>query len=172
MRRTAISGTIRDMETLLLMGLGLVLAVVGVIGLALPALPGAPLLFLGFVCIAWAEQFAFVGTGTLVLLAALALLTYAVDLIAGAFGVRRFGASPTAMIGATVGAIVGLFFGFVGIVIGPFIGAGIGELSTGRDLRAAGRAGIGATIGLVIGVAAKLTLAFAMIGIFILMRFT
>lgn len=160
------------METVLLMGLGLVLAVVGVAGLALPALPGAPLLFLGFVCIAWAEQFVYVGTGTLVLLAALALLTYAVDLIAGAFGVQRFGASPTAMVGATVGALVGLFFGFIGIVIGPFIGAGIGELSTGRDIRAAGRAGIGATIGLVIGVAAKLTLAFAMIGIFLLMRFT
>jgi hypothetical protein len=55
-------------------------------------------------------------------------------------------------------------------VIGPFIGAGLGELSTGRDMRAAGRAGLGATIGLILGVAAKLTLAFAMIGIFILMR--
>ena len=95
---------------------------------------------------------------------------FMVDLIAGAFGVRRFGASPRAMLGATLGAVFGLFFGFVGIVIGPFVGAAIGELSTGQNLRAAGRAGIGTTIGLIIGVAAKLTLAFAMLGIFILMR--
>ena len=159
------------METILLVVIGISLSLLGFAGLALPALPGAPLLFAGLFCIAWAEDFAFVGTGTLVILGILAALTYAVDLIAGAFGVRRFGASSRAMLGATFGAIVGLFFGFIGIVIGPFIGAGIGELSTGRDLRAAGRAGIGATIGLVIGVAAKLTLAFAMIGIFILMRF-
>jgi len=159
------------MEALLLVVVGICLSLIGFAGLALPALPGAPILFAGLFCIAWAENFVFVGTGTLVTLGILAVLTYAVDLIAGAFGVRRFGASTRAMLGATLGAIVGLFFGFVGIVIGPFIGAGIGELSTGRDLRAAGFAGLGATIGLIIGVAAKLTLAFAMIGIFILMRF-
>jgi uncharacterized protein YqgC (DUF456 family) len=158
------------METVLLIIIGVGLSLLGVAGLALPALPGAPLLFGGLFCIAWAEDFVFVGTGTLVTLALLALLTYAVDLIAGAFGVRRFGASPRAMVGAILGAFIGLFFGFVGIVIGPFVGAGIGELSTGQGLRAAGRAGLGATIGLVIGVAAKLSLAFSMIGIFILMR--
>jgi uncharacterized protein YqgC (DUF456 family) len=158
------------MEVILLIVVGICLSLLGLFGLALPALPGAPLLFVGLVCIAWAEDFAFIGTGTLIIRAVLAVLTYVVDLIAGAFGVRRFGASPRAMLGATLGAVFGLFFGFVGIVIGPFVGAAIGELSTGQNLRAAGRAGIGATIGLIIGVAAKLTLAFAMIGIFILMR--
>jgi len=159
------------MEAILLAALGIILSLAGFVGLALPALPGAPVLFAGLVCIAWAEDFVFVGTWTLVILGILAALTYVVDLIAGVFGVRRFGASSRAMVGATLGAIVGLFFGFIGIVIGPFIGAGIGEYLTGQDIRAAGRAGIGATIGLVIGVAAKLTLAFAMIGIFVLMRF-
>jgi len=159
------------METILLTVAGIVLSVTGLFGLALPALPGAPLLFFGLVCLAWAEDFTYVGTVTLVLLAVLAVLTYVVDLIAGAFGVRRFGASTRAMLGASLGAVVGLFFGIAGIVLGPFIGAGIGELLTGQDMRAAGRAGIGATIGLIIGVAAKLTLAFAMIGVFLLMRF-
>jgi hypothetical protein len=158
------------METVLLIIVGVGLSLLGLVGLALPALPGAPVLFGGLFCIAWAEDFAFIGTGTLITLAVLALLTYVVDLIAGAFGVRKFGASPRAMLGATLGAVIGLFFGFIGIVIGPFIGAGIGELSVGQGLRAAGRAGLGATIGLVIGVAAKLTLAFSMLGIFILMR--
>ncbi len=160
------------MEAILLAVVGIGLGLAGLVGLALPAVPGAPLLFIGLVLIAWAENFVYVGTGTLITLAVLAGATYVVDLVAGAFGVRRFGASPRAMFGAMLGALLGLFFGLIGIVIGPFVGAGIGELSTGKDLRAAGRAGIGATIGMVIGVAAKLTLAFAMIGMFLLMRFT
>jgi hypothetical protein len=39
------------------------------------------------------------------------------------------------------------------------------------DFEAASRAGIGATIGLALGVAAKLALAFAMLGIFLIFRF-
>jgi uncharacterized protein YqgC (DUF456 family) len=159
------------MEMIVLIVLGGVLALAGLAGLALPAVPGAPFLLIGLVCIAWAEDFAYVGTGTLLVLSALALLTYLVDIIAGAVGVKHFGASPRAMLGATCGALVGLFFGLPGIVAGPFIGASLGELSVGSDLRGAGLAGIGATVGLALGVAAKLTLAFAMIGIFLLMRF-
>jgi len=74
--------------TTLLLLLAIVVAGVGIVGLAIPALPGAPLLFIGLVLAAWAEDFAYVGTGTLVVLAILALLTYAVDLAAGAFGVH------------------------------------------------------------------------------------
>ena len=160
------------MEMYLLIVLGVVLALVGIAGLALPAMPGAPFLFLGLLCIAWAEDFVFVGTGTLIVLAALALLTYLVDVAAGAFGVKRFGASSQAMVGATLGALVGLFFGIPGILIGPFIGASIGELLVGSDWRGASMAGIGATVGLALGVAVKLMLAFAMMGIFLLMRFS
>ena len=159
------------MATALFIVLGIVLCVIGVAGLALPALPGAPVLFAGLLLIAWAENFAYVGAVSLMIMAALAVLTYVVDLIAGAFGVKRYGASPRAMFGAMLGAIVGLFAGLIGILIGPFIGAAIGELTTGRDLRAAGLAGYGATIGLVIGTAAKVALAFTMIGLFVLQRF-
>jgi uncharacterized protein YqgC (DUF456 family) len=56
------------------------------------------------------------------------------------------------------------------VLLGPFIGAVIGELTVRRDLQAAGRAGVGATIGLALGVAAKLALGFAMIGIALVMR--
>lgn len=159
------------MEIFLLIILGCSLCLAGLLGLAFPALPGAPLLFCGLLLIAWAEDFAYVGSITLGVLGILAILTYVVDLLAGAFGVKRFGASPRAMAGATIGAVVGIFMGLVGILLGPFIGAAIGELSAGRNLQSAGRAGIGATLGLIIGVAAKLTLAFAMIGLFVLQRF-
>jgi uncharacterized protein YqgC (DUF456 family) len=158
--------------TLLLWLLGVALMVLGLAGLLFPALPGAPLLFAGLVVAAWAEDFVYVGWGTLSVLGVLALLTYLADFVASAFGVRRFGASPRAVTGAIIGSVVGLFFGLLGVLLGPFIGAVLGELFTQRHLGAAGRAGIGATVGLVLGVAAKLALALAMLGIFIIARLT
>lgn len=157
--------------TLLLWLLAAALIALGLAGLLLPALPGAPVLFAGLVVAAWAEDFTYVGWGTLSVLGVLALLTYLADFAAGAFGVRRFGASPRAVTGAIIGSVVGLFFGLLGVLLGPFIGAVIGELSAQRHLGAAGRAGIGATVGLVLGVAAKLALACAMLGVFAIARF-
>lgn len=154
-----------------LWALAAVLVLVGLAGLVLPAVPGSPLLFAGLVAAAWAEDFVYVGAGTLVALGVMAVLTYVVDFAATAFGAKRFGASRRGIIGAAIGALLGLFLGVLGVLIGPFVGAVIGELSTRRDLFAAGRAGVGATIGLAIGAAAKLALGIAMIGVFVVVRF-
>ena len=45
------------------------------------------------------------------------------------------------------------------------------ELSGGRDMKDAGRAGLGAWIGTVLGAAAKLSIVFLMVGFFILRQF-
>ena len=148
----------------LLVGLGLV-------GLFLPGLPGAPLILMGLILGAWANDFIYVGPWTIVVLTVLAALTYAVDLWATMFGAKKFGASKRAIIGALIGAIAGLFLGLPGVIFGPFIGAVIGELSAQRNLQQATRAGIGATIGLVIGSALKIAMSLAMIGIFAVVRF-
>ncbi len=150
--------------------LAAVLVTLGVGGLVLPALPGAPVLFAGLFLAAWAEDFQFVGTGTLVLLGVMAALTYAVDFAAPALGARRFGASRRAVVGAALGTLVGIFFAPVGIFLGPFLGAVLGELSHRRTLPEAGRAGLGATLGLLLGAAAKLALAFSMLGVFAFAR--
>ncbi len=151
--------------------LAFLFTLVGVSGLVFPALPGAPVLFAGLFMAAWADGFAHVGTGALILLGVMALMTYVVDFAASAMGAKKFGASRRAVIGAVIGAVAGLFFGLVGVIIGPFIGAVIGELSLRLDFEAASRAGIGATIGLALGAAAKLALAFAMLGTFLIFRF-
>jgi uncharacterized protein YqgC (DUF456 family) len=147
-----------------------VLIVIGALGLMLPVLPGAPLIFLGALLAAWAEDFAYLGAGSLTVLGILAALAIAVDFAASAFGVKRFGASGRAVAGAAIGAVVGLFFGVVGVLVGPFVGAVVGELSMRRNLSAASRAGVGAALGLAIGTAAKLAIAFAMIGVIVVMR--
>jgi uncharacterized protein YqgC (DUF456 family) len=147
-----------------------VLIVIGALGVVLPVLPGAPLIFVGALLAAWAEDFEYLGLGSLIVLAVLAVLAVAVDFIASAFGVKRFGASGRAIAGATIGALVGVFFGVVGVLVGPFVGAVVGELSVRRNLAAASRAGVGAALGLALGTAAKLAIAFAMVGVIVVMR--
>jgi len=160
------------METVIALWLlGVALVAVGIAGMLVPALPGPPLLFAGLVIAAWAEDFQYVGYGTLTLLAVMSLLAYFVDFISGALGAKHFGASSKSAIGAAIGAVVGIFFGLPGILLGPFIGAVLGELTEHEDLKIAGRAGVGATVGLLLGTAAKMAIAFAMIGVFLFARF-
>ena len=156
----------------LLWPLALLLVLIGIVGLAVPALPGAVVLFLGLVVAAWAEDFQYVGTGGIIALGLLAVLAYLADFMAGIMGAKKFGASTQAMVGAGIGAFIGIFFGLPGILLGPFLGAVIGELFQIRELIAAGKAGIGATVGLLLGTVAKLVLAFMMLGLFAVMRLT
>lgn len=157
-------------QSLILSIIGAILTVTGLAGLLLPLVPGAPLLFLGLLLGAWAEGFRFIGVWTLLLLAAMAALTYVVEFVASILGVKKYGGSRRAMVGAAVGGIVGLFFGIPGILLGPFGGAVIGELSLQRSLDEASRAGFGTVVGLAIGVAGKLAIGITMIGVFILIR--
>jgi uncharacterized protein len=149
----------------------ILLVLAGLIGLVLPVVPGAPLIFAGLLLAAWAENFAYVGLWTIAAVAFLAVLSYGVDFWATMLGARKFGASKRAAIGALIGALAGLCVGLPGVIFGPFIGAVIGELSAQRDLRQAARAGIGATFGFILGAALKMALALSMIGIFVAVRF-
>jgi uncharacterized protein YqgC (DUF456 family) len=101
----------------------------------------------------------------------LTVLAWSLDLAAGALGAKRFGASRQAIVGAGIGALVGLFFALPGMLLGPFLGAVAGELLARRDLEQAGRAGVGAWLGLVLGIAAKLALSLSMIVVFLVARF-
>jgi len=144
------------------------LIIVGLAGTVVPALPGVPVVFAGLLLAAWADGFVTVGWGTLTVLAVLTALSVIIDLLAAAFGAQRLGASQRAFWGATLGAMVGIFFGLAGIILGPFIGAVAAELSDGQGARQAGRSGYGAWLGVVVGTAAKLAIAFLMLGIFLL----
>ena len=142
------------------------LVLAGVAGTILPALPGVPLVFAGLLLAAWAGDFETVGVAMIVVLALLTALSIAVDFLAAAAGARRVGASRLALIGAVVGTFAGIFFGPVGLLAGPFIGALVGELIHVRELRQAARVGVGTWLGIVLGTALKLGLAFAMLALF------
>ena len=155
----------------LLYVLAAVLVLVGLAGIVLPALPGVPLVFAGMLLAAWADGFQRIGVATLVLLGALTLLSLGVDFWATAVGAKRVGASRLAVAGALLGTLAGFWFGPVGLFVGPFVGAAAGELVSlrrldGDGLGRATRVGIGTWVGIVLGVALKLMLAFAMLGLF------
>lgn len=158
-------------QSLILWVIGAILTATGLSGLLLPVVPGAPLLFLGLLFGAWAENFRYVGVWSLLILAGMAALTYLVEFAASVLGVKKYGGSRRAMAGAALGGIIGLFLGIPGILLGPFVGAVAGELSLQRSLDQASRAGLGTVVGLAIGVAGKLAIGIAMIGLFLLVRF-
>lgn len=147
--------------------LAVLIVISGLIGTVLPAIPGVPMMFAGLLLAAWSTDFETVGWGTLAILAVLTVFSIVIDFLAAAFGAKRLGASPRAFWGATLGALVGLFFGLAGIILGPFIGAVAAELSVGQGTRQAGRSGYGVWIGLILGTAAKLSIAFLMLGVFL-----
>lgn len=157
-------------QSLVLWIIGAVLALTGLCGMLLPFLPGAPFLFLGLLFGAWAEDFRYVGPGTLLVLAALAALTYLVEFAASILGVKKYGGSNRAMFGAALGGIVGMFFGLPGILLGPMVGAVLGELSLQRTLDQASRAGFGTVVGMAVGMAGKLAIGIAMLGLFLFVR--
>lgn len=158
-------------NTVILFSLAALAVASGLAGMVLPGIPGPPLLFLGLLLAAWAENFEYVGAWTLTLLGILAGLAYAIDFIAGSVGARKFGASKRAMTGAAIGAVIGIFFGLPGLLLGPFLGAVIGEIASRNTVAQAGKAGFGATLGIAVGVAVKVAFAVSMIAIFLLARF-
>jgi uncharacterized protein YqgC (DUF456 family) len=153
--------------TALLWTIAVLLIVVGLIGVVLPALPGTVLVFAGLLVAAWTDGFMRVGVLTIVVLGVIGAASYGVDFVAAALGAKKLGASPRAMLGAGLGTIAGLFFGLPGLILGPFAGAVIGELTTHRDWKKAGRAGVAAWIGFAIGTAIKVGIVFLMVGIFL-----
>lgn len=151
----------------LLWVVAIALVLAGLAGTILPALPGAPLVFVGLLIAAWIDHFQKVGWFTLTLLFLLMLLTFVIEIAAAGLGAKRVGASKMAIFGAAVGTIVGIFFSLPGLLLGPFVGAVLGEYLSRRNWEQAGKVGIGTWIGLIVGTAGKLAVIFAMVGLFV-----
>src|SRR5436190_5570674 len=142
------------------------MVVAGLVGIVMPALPGHMLILAGLGLAAWADGFRHVSGWTLGVIAIVAVASYGIDFASAALTTKKLGASRRAMVGAALGTLGGVFFGLPGLIAGPFVGAVIGELTTTKDLRQAGRAVVAATIGFAVGTAVKVAFAFVMIAVF------
>jgi uncharacterized protein YqgC (DUF456 family) len=148
--------------------IGMILAVVfftiGVLGTILPALPGAPLIWLGMLIYGFFDKFQnltwafFIGQGLAV------VLIFLIDYLASIWGVRRYGGSREAVWGSVLGGLVGIFIlGPFGLIFGPFIGAVAGELYRRNTIDKALEVGIGTIIGFLGGTVLKLAIEAVMI---------
>ncbi len=154
--------------TVLLWVASVALIVVGLVGTVLPALPGTAFVLAGIVLAAWIDDFARVGTTTLAVITVLAVLAWVLDYVAGLLGAQRVGASRLALVGAALGTVAGLFLGLVGVLFMPFVGAAIGEYLARRDHGGAVKVGAATWLGIMVGMLAKVVLAFVMVGLFVI----
>jgi uncharacterized protein YqgC (DUF456 family) len=143
------------------------LIVAGVAGTVLPALPGTLFVLAGIVLGAWIDDFSRVGWGAVAAVSVLAMVAWVLDYVAALIGAQRVGASRQAIIGAALGTVAGLFMGLVGVLFMPLVGAAVGEYLARRDERRAVQVGVATWLGIMVGLVAKVVIAFVMIGIFL-----
>jgi hypothetical protein len=154
------------MEMTLLWVLCIALIVLGLAGTVLPVLPGTLLVWAGIVLGAWIDDFARVSVTTVVLISVLGALAWGLDYAAGLMGAQKAGASKQALLGAAVGTVLGLFMGLVGVLFMPLVGAAVGEYLARKDETRAVKVGLATWVGIMLGLMAKVVLAFIMVGVF------
>ena len=140
----------------ILIGLGIILMITGLFGCVLPLLPGPPLNYAGLLLLHFTTGFQF-STRFLVIWSIVTIVVYALDYVIPVWGTKKFGGSKRGVWGSMIGLIAGMFF-FppFGIIIGPFVGAVIGELTAGKDSKAALKSGFGSFVGFLTGTILKL----------------
>ena len=144
-----------------------VLLALGLAGIILPVLPGTVLIFGGILLGAWIDDFTNVSTWTVAIAAVLTVISLIADYVAAALGAKRVGASRQAVIGAVLGTLLGIFSGLWGLIFMPLVGAAVGEYMALRNLQRAGQVGLATWIGLLLGTAVKIAIAFTMLGMFV-----
>ena len=145
----------------------IVLFAVGLIGTIAPVLPSTTIILAAAVIhrIMLGPEKS-IGWRTIAVLVLLTVATYAIDVLAGYFGAKYFGATKWATFGAIAGALIGLLFGILGLFVGPVVGAIAGEFIAGKRMIDAGRAGWGSLLGNLGAMICKLFIALVMIAIF------
>ena len=142
------------------------LIIVGLLGTALPIIPGPLLIFLGAVAhrlFIHADNS--IGTLGFVILGILLLMAFAIDFLSGMVGAKYFGASKWGLVGALIGGIIGIFFSLPGLIIGPIVGAVGGEVIFAKKrLKDASKSGWGTIIGGTLGIVGKMVVSVWMVG--------
>jgi uncharacterized protein YqgC (DUF456 family) len=140
----------------------------GFIGTIFPVLPGTILILCGFVAYGLIAGFGTLTTGFFIGQGVLVVLSYLIDFLATAFGVKMYGGSKAAAWGAVLGSLLIFVIGPLGILLGPLLGAIAGELIVGEELKQAMHSGFGSFLGFIGGAMAKIIISCIMVGWFVL----
>jgi uncharacterized protein len=117
----------------ILIFVGLLIAVVGLIGCIIPAIPGPPLNFLSLVILELAIEDAF-PLDFYFLWGGITIVVTVLDYVLPIMGAKVYKASSYGIWGSIIGMVIGiLFLPPFGMILGLFIGAVLGELIAGKE---------------------------------------
>jgi len=144
--------------------LGLVIAIIGLLGCILPLIPGPPLSFLSLVMLSYAKAWEPFSLNFLLVMAGMTIAVTISDYVLPIGGAKRYGASKHGIWLSIGGMILGLFlFPPWGVVIGAVGGAFIGEILAGRKAKEALRASWGVVVGNLFVTGVKIALSGVML---------
>ena len=139
----------------------IVLALTGIVGAIVPALPGPPLTFASLVTVYFSCP-GKISVELLIVMLALTVLVSVLDYVAPIWLTKVGGGSKSAIWGSTIGLFAGLFFMPIGLIFGPLIGAFIGEISNNSSLGKASKVALMSFVSFLLTTGAKLVLSAVM----------
>ena len=141
---------------------------VGFVGLVYPIIPAVLFIFGGFLMYGLFFNFADLPWWFWLIESLFVILLFGADMVANAFGVKKFGGSKAGLWGSTIGLLIGPFvIPIAGILIGPFIGAILAELIFNRStVKQSISSGIGSVIGFITSVFTKGIIQIIMVVLF------
>ena len=142
--------------------------VIGFIGLVYPIIPSVIFIMGGFLLYGVFFSFAELPWWFWLIQILFVILLFGADMMANAFGVKKYGGSKAGIWGSTIGLLIGpIVLPFAGIILGPFLGAIIAELLITRSsIKQAIKTGFGTVIGFLTSVITKGVVQIVMIAIF------
>jgi uncharacterized protein YqgC (DUF456 family) len=152
---------------IILITTGLLIAILGLIGCIIPALPGPPLNFLSLVILELAIENAF-PTDFYFLWGGITIVVTVLDYVLPVMGAKTYKASSSGIWGSIIGMIIGIiFFPPFGMILGLFFGAVVGELLAGKKEGEALKVGAVTFIASMLMILAKLSVSGVMTYYFI-----
>jgi len=146
----------------------LLIMLIGLIGCAVPAMPGLPIIWLGALFFAWQTDFQIMGWPMLALLFILMAAGATSGIWLSALGARKGGASIwSSALGLLLG-VIGLFlFSLPGMIAGSLLGVMAGELLRHRDWRRMMHAGRGYMVSWAVSLVVEGGIGVLMIALFV-----
>ena len=148
--------------------LAIILALFGIVGSIVPALPGPPVGWFGMLCAYFCRGLDSDGepmslTCLFVWLGVTVIVTV-LDYVVPAYMTKATGGHKAASWGATIGLFLGMFITPIGMILGSLLGAFLGELIfvDSSDTISSLKASLGAFLGFITGTFMKLVVSIAM----------
>ena len=149
------------MDTLIWVLFG-VLVFLGIVGTIMPLVPGLVMFPLAAALVYFLAPDRMSLVSVLICIFAF-FASYIIDFGGTIIGARWGGASKWGILGTGLGGIIGIFWGLPGLIFGPLIGAFAGEfMIEGKPPATAVKAGLGASLGLMISAFIKVIMAIGL----------